>query len=126
MDNYLPFDIYHIIFEYSDFLTKIKIRQIDKYLYTNLYITDMYNIEEKYLKLLSNDILNCHPFLIKLNASFSDKITDINNLKKLKVLNANVECYCDSGSFICIQENNIYDECIYCNITDENIKELKN
>jgi hypothetical protein len=45
--NKLYFDIIYLIFESLDFLSKIRLRSISKYMHT-FEIHDFYNIEKKY------------------------------------------------------------------------------
>ena len=54
---YIPLDIWRIIFDILDFKSKIKLISTCKYLRQNLYIVDLWNIEEKYLEKLTTIIL---------------------------------------------------------------------
>ena len=53
---YNKMDIIPLDILICDFLTKIRFRQICKYLYNKLHVIDFYNIETKYLKKLTEDI----------------------------------------------------------------------
>jgi hypothetical protein len=85
--NKINLDINYLIFGFLDFLSKIRFRSISKYNYL-LEICDFYNIEEKYLDLLNDEILLNYHFITHLDASDNPNIKNINHLKKLIQLDA--------------------------------------
>ncbi len=87
----LPFEIWQEIILYCEFLTAIRLRQLNKWFY-KLEIHDFYNIDWKYLNKLSDEILKAYPFIRKLNAYYNEKIKDVNHMTNLKVLNADYDC----------------------------------
>ena len=64
----LYIDLLKLIFNKLDFINQIKFKMTCKYTYLNLHITDLYNIDNKYLLLLNDDILLNYKYLISLNA----------------------------------------------------------
>lgn len=95
----LPLDIWQIILEYSDFMSQIRLRMIS-HLLTNLRIINLYNIDVKIIKKLTDEILSQYPYVKYLDASYSQQITTVNHMKCLIKLH--------SG----------------CGITDEGIKNV--
>ena len=87
--NNLFLDIWKIIFNFLDFKSKIRLISTCRYSRQNLYITDLYNINKKYLYKLNTPILQYYIFrnVIWLNASFNNNITNISFMKNLKKLN---------------------------------------
>ena len=69
----LPIEIYQEILDRSDFICQIKLTQLNKYLNYELKIYDLFNIDEKYLNLLSDDIFK--------NYKYMGYMTFINSLK---------------------------------------------
>ena len=94
-----------IIFPKLEFLDQIRFRQVCKKFY-KIDITDLYNIEDKFLEKLTDEILKAYSNVEMLNASNNPKITNLSEgkiiLKNLKKLDASD----------------------YCGITDEGIKDL--
>ena len=84
MQYILPFDIWQEIILKCEFIDAIHLRQLNKWFY-KLEIHDFYNIDDKYICKLTNDILIAYPFIRKLNA-YNGRITNINHLTNLKVL----------------------------------------
>lgn len=80
--------VWQIILNYSDFLSQIRLTQVCSHLHTNLKITDFHNISYEYLNRLNDTILKNYPHIIKLNAGGNLKITDVNHMANLQVLNA--------------------------------------
>jgi len=72
----VPIEIYQEILEYSDFLIQIRLTQVSKYFHTELRIRDFYNINGKYLRILTDNILQNYKHITKLYASDNKKITD--------------------------------------------------
>jgi len=85
----LLIEIIQVILEFSDFLSQIRLTQLDTYLHNNLAIYDFCIIDQKFLKLLSDDILKNYKHIKKLNASHNHNITDsgISHMK-LHILSA--------------------------------------
>jgi hypothetical protein len=95
--NKLCLDIVYIIFDKLYFLSKIKLRYVSKYMH-KLEIYDFYNISDKYLKLLNDEILLNYPFIKYLNAFDNSKITNVNHMDKLIELKASFNCgICNKG-----------------------------
>ncbi|ARF12313.1 hypothetical protein Klosneuvirus_4_128 [Klosneuvirus KNV1] len=86
MEYIIPTEIWQIFFDQVDFLSQIRLTMVCKYFHLSLKVTDFHNIDEKYLRLLTNDILKNYPFIIKLNANYNKKITNVNYLTHLKEL----------------------------------------
>src|SRR5437016_10422026 len=72
----LLIEIYQEILDRSDFLSQIRMTQLDKYLHMNLKIHNFFDINEGYLRLLSDDILKNYKYVKKLNSEYSHIITD--------------------------------------------------
>lgn len=68
-------DILYLIFHNLDFLSKIRFRNVAKY-YRSLNIYNFYNISNKYLYLLDDNILSKYSFIKYLQASNNFKITN--------------------------------------------------
>ena len=81
-----PIEIWQEISIYTGFLAQIRLRRVCTKL-QQLEIHDFYNIDDKYLTLLTNQILEYYPFIQYLKA-IHPKITNINHLTKLKRLDA--------------------------------------
>src|SRR5436309_652283 len=90
--DYIYLDNWNIIFDYCDFLSKIRLRQVCKFLYNNLQIIDFYHIDDKYLDKLTDDILKNYNHIKYLNAYNNSKISDVNWMINLKELNARDNC----------------------------------
>ncbi len=90
----LPFEIWQEIILNCEFLTAIRLRQLNKWFY-KLEIHDFYNIDWKYLNKLSDDILKAYPFIQKLNASWNNMISD-DGIKQLNL----IKLYASSNSKI--------------------------
>ena len=85
MQYILPFEIWQEIILKCEFLDAIHLRQLNKWFY-KLEIHDFYNIDYEYKKKLTNDILKAYPFIQKIDVSTNKKITYLNHLNHLKVL----------------------------------------
>ena len=83
--------MWDLIFNKLDFLSKIKFRQINSYS-MNLNIYDFKNINKKYLQKLNDDVLINYSFIKYLNARNNKKITNINHMSNLKILDASHCC----------------------------------
>jgi len=82
----IPIEIHQLILSPADFLSQIRIRCACRLFYAKLEVTNFYDIEQKYLDRLSDDVLRAYPFVTKLNANHSSNITNLNNLPKLEIL----------------------------------------
>ena len=93
----LPLYILKIIFDLLDFKTKINLISTCNYLRQNLYISNLYNIDRKYLCELTTPILKYSIFknVISLDIFYNDKIKNISFMKKLKKLNI-----CDNNKIV--------------------------
>ena len=83
----LPIELYQLILSKSDFLTQIRLCQANTEFQAKLEIHDFMNIGCKYYKRLTNDILQLHPFITKLDTRFNTKITNIESMMRLVELN---------------------------------------
>ena len=80
-----------IVIEYLHFYDKHTLQKINKY--TNcIQITDLYNIKNIFLEKLDDNILKQYKSAIKLNVTDNQKITNINHMRKIKILNASGDC----------------------------------
>ena len=86
--NYIPIEILQHILSLSDFIQQIRLRQVSKPFYNYLEIHDFYNINQKYLDILSDQIISNYPQITQLNAQSNPKITNVNHLKRLTKLDA--------------------------------------
>ena len=82
----LYYDLMRIIFEKLDVLSQIRYRQIASFVYTNIHMTKFSTVNIEFLKKLTDNILLKYPFCKELDASFSDKISNLNHLKCLRIL----------------------------------------
>jgi hypothetical protein len=88
----IPIEIFQLILDHSDFLTKIRLRCVSTYLHVKLEICDFYHIDRAYSQILTDDILRAYAFITKLNAGSNEKITNVNHLTRLEILNAYGKC----------------------------------
>jgi len=97
-------DVYkNYVFDYLDLLSQIRLLATCWTLRNGLDITDMYNIDEKYKKLMTQSIIDKYTNLEKLDASNNHKITTVSHLAKLEILNAQYICGInDVGIINCI------------------------
>ena len=71
-------DVYkNYVFDYLDLLFQIRLLATCRTFRDELGITDMYNIDDKYKKLITQSIVDRYINLEKLDASFNSKITTI-------------------------------------------------
>ena len=91
----LSLDIFKIIFNNLDFKSQMNMISSRNYFRNHLFITDLYNIERKYLDNLTTEILKYSIFshVIKLDANNNNnKITNVSFITSLKKLNAWSNC----------------------------------
>ena len=86
-DYFLAIEIWQEIISRCEFVGQIRLRQVCKKFHS-LEIHDFYNIDLKYLKLLSNQILFAYPSVKYLNVYNNQKVTTINHMTKLEKLHA--------------------------------------
>ena len=98
----LPLDILKIIFNNLDFKNQINMISSCNYFRNHLFITDLYNIERKYLDNLTTDILKYSIFshVVNLDAGYNNKITNVSFMTSLKKLNASYDFGIDQNSII--------------------------
>src|SRR5205807_10203704 len=91
----LPLELWSMIFDQLDFLSQIRLRQVNQYFYS-FEIYDFYNIpyqyKFKYKFKLSDSILVHYKFIKFLDANYNPKITNINHMTNLKKLCAKGSC----------------------------------
>ena len=111
----LPIEIWMKIFTELDFESKLSMISACNYFRISLWITDLYNIPEKYIKKLTDKVLSYNIFkninllrachltkitqngiigqdLIELNAEGNPLITSVVHMKRLRRLNASGTC----------------------------------
>ena len=66
-----------------------------------LDITDIYNIDEKYKKILTQSIIDRYINIKKLDALGNTKITNVNHLAKLEILYAFGQCGINDIGIMC-------------------------
>src|SRR5436853_219989 len=117
----LPIEIYQEILARSGFLCQIRLTQLNKYYNKNLKIYDFLNIDYKYRRLLSDNVLKKYKYIKKLctsgsgenitnvgishmnlhtlNASYNSKITDegISHMKLHTLYSYNNPSITDNG-----------------------------
>src|SRR5438270_13500462 len=95
-------DIWKIILNLLDFKSQINLISLNHIFRNELKITNLYDIEEKYLKLLTDDILKMQIFnqVNSLNANNNKKITNVSMIKSLKKLNASYNCGIDQNGIV--------------------------
>ena len=86
-------------------------------------MTDMYSIKKKYLTRLNDKILSNYKYVQKLNACNNPKITNVNHMTNLKVLNASVNCGIDDKG---IKEVDLEILCAYSNSKITNVNHMSN
>ena len=83
----LPLDVWKEIFDLLDFKSQINFISVCRYFKNSLFITNLFDIEKKYLRLLSDDILKNYCHIVKLHVYKNTKITNVSLMKNLKILN---------------------------------------
>ena len=73
-------DVYkNYVFDYLDLFSQIRLLLTCRTFRNELDIIDMYNIDKKYKKLLTQPIIDRYINLEKLDASYNSKITNVNH-----------------------------------------------
>ena len=90
-------DTLQIIFNFCNFRSQLSLISTCIYYRNNLHIIDLFNIDKKYLKELTQEILHFSIFekVIYLNANCNSKITNVSHMKFLQILNASFNCGID-------------------------------
>ena len=120
MDTFilLPIEVINIISHYGHFFDKIRLKSVNKYLYSVVKITDLYDIDDNLLNKLDDNILINYCHVLKLNAKDNPNITNVNHMIYLQKLNAsNGNCF--KCGFHCGRDCNLQ-----CGISDDSIKDL--
>jgi hypothetical protein len=86
MDAFLPDDIYRVIFNLLDFLSQINFKCTSTYFHHNYPITNLYDNVPKHK--LAKEILELYPHATQFDAKFLYKISNLNYLTNLQILNA--------------------------------------
>ncbi len=82
----LPLEIWTAIFDQCDVISQIRFRQVCRYFYNGIQITDFYHIDGILRNKLNDGILRNYLHLKYLNAWNNPKIININHLTHLKIL----------------------------------------
>jgi len=114
----IPEILYGECFKYLQFYSKHTMRRISQKC-RQLKITDLCNIDYKYVRKLNDEILQNYTHATKLNANYNEKITDVRQLTKLKLLLACGTTGIDDKS-IKNQNLELLDVCYNVKITDVN------
>lgn len=94
--NYINIDIHQFcIFPFLDLLSQLRLRSVCHKFY-GIHITDLYNIDIKYKKKLTQQIIDNYPYLEKLDAYDNESIYSVNNFNSLHTLNAGGYCGIDN------------------------------
>jgi len=91
----IPTEIFQLILDRVDFLTQIRLRQVDKRSHAKLVVHDFYAIDPKYLFLLTDKILLGHRHITKLYVGCNKSITKISHMTILTKLYAVYDCVID-------------------------------
>ncbi len=91
-DNKIPLEIWKIITKLLAFDIKslLNLKSCNKFFNDNFLITNLFDIGDKFKKLLTTDILSQNKYInvVELDVSDNPKITNVSYMKKLKKLNA--------------------------------------
>jgi hypothetical protein len=121
-------DIWHIVFSYLNLKYQIRLRNTCKKFYKDLQIIDLYNIDEKYIKRITNDIIQQHKHLKLLNIENNDNVTNL-GLNGLSLHTLNIS-YFGSKFDLNRSYSSYREDCLTCmmngksNITDIGIKNM--
>jgi len=94
MNDIYPLDIWHIVFNNCDFISKLKLISVCSIFYHSFFITDLYTISDRCKYRLTNTILKQKKFSRTIELSignWNDNINNISfltNLKKLNIANS--------------------------------------
>ena len=89
MDQYnILFEIFHKL----DFKSQLALIFTCSTTKNNLFIIDLYHIEEKYLELLDDNFLKHDIFQQTRKLKANKKITNVSFMKNLKILDASIRC----------------------------------
>src|SRR5271168_5281760 len=94
MSDIYPLDIWHVIFQYSDLLSQLRLISVCSAFNRSFFITDMYNISDIYKDRLTEQILKQKKFkrIISLDIMCNiNNISFLTNLKKLNTYSINQE-----------------------------------
>jgi hypothetical protein len=84
----IPIEIWQLCLSYAEFLVQIRLRCVCKLFHKKLEVHDFYNIDQKYLRELTDNILASYLFIKKLYAGFiTTEITNVNHMTRLEILN---------------------------------------
>lgn len=121
MEYVFPLEIWQILLNKIDFLSQIRLTQVCEDFHQVLRIENFYEINAKYLKLLTDNILKNYPYITRLDAGDNPNVKDVSHLIHLKVLNA----YRWSGiGDSCLQNINLYVLYAGCNEKIKNISHM--
>ena len=84
--QYLPIELWNIIFHYLDFKHKHILKLVCKKFNNELLITDLFSIDHKYLCKLDQEIIKRYSHATKLDASSNKNIKDVSHMSNLRVL----------------------------------------
>jgi hypothetical protein len=91
----IVYDIFYTIFKYANFKNKLRLKATCKTLQKQLKITDLYNINKKYLMKLSNNRIKLYPYTkqLKIINGFIDDINTLINLENLYISDSFITDY---------------------------------
>src|ERR1700722_7834305 len=94
---YIPIQVWQNIFYFCDFNSQLTLSSLCSLFYNNLFITDLYNIDENTRLLLNDEIIKQQKYkYTKLNANNNKKIKDVSHMAStLKILHAGWDCGID-------------------------------
>lgn len=119
-------DIWSIIFPKLDIKSQLLLRATCTFLYNELQITDLYNIDKKYVHRFTDEIIQQYPHLQLLDLCGNTVVTDV-GLKNLTLLHTLDISYNDK-----ITDDGIKDKQLHvlnvngskCKITDAGIQDM--
>ena len=92
MEYQLPIEIWQVIVNFCDSLNQIRFCQISKFANSYLRVTDLYNLDNKLLGKLNDEIIKKYPFVVELDACNNNKITNVSGMRSLKKLDTRGNC----------------------------------
>lgn len=120
--NQLIPDIIKNIYDRLGFIAQVKLRLVSKF-FVKYEITNLFDDVPNYHRLTDN-ILKLYPYIIKLDVSHNKKITNINHLVNLQVLNANG--FCGIGNKEILSLTNLTELYVRNNINITDVNHLTN